>query len=151
MLWGKKKGPNATFNLYFWSVGLALGGEFVGFTSIFTCFPTRPNLVNRKHPIQKHSTVSWNSVTDTYLVRTRRVCTTASTSTPVLQYQRQHRDGDTVRKHCRVVARNIRNMAPWCDAATRQAYNEVVERAMKQGRQRVKGILTSNQPPSESP
>lgn len=39
------------FSAYFFlgSVGFGLVGEFVGFRTIFTCFPTQPSLANRKH------------------------------------------------------------------------------------------------------
>ena len=48
-----KRGPNATFNLFFLGLGWHWVGEFVGFIRIFAgiCFPTRQNLVNRERPI----------------------------------------------------------------------------------------------------
>ena len=45
-----KSGPNATFHLIFRGLGWPWVGDFVGFTIIFTCFPTQQNLVNRQHP-----------------------------------------------------------------------------------------------------
>ena len=50
LLW-EKRGPNATFNLFFLGLGWPWVGEFVGFIVKFRYFPTQPNLVNRKHPI----------------------------------------------------------------------------------------------------
>ena len=41
--------PNATLDLVFLGLGWPWVGEFVGFITIFTCFPTQQNLVNRKH------------------------------------------------------------------------------------------------------
>ena len=48
---GKKSGPNATFNLSFLRLGWPRVGEFGGFIAIFLRFPTKQDLVNRKHRI----------------------------------------------------------------------------------------------------
>ena len=48
----EKSGPNATFNLTFLGLGWPWVGEFDGFITLFTCFPTQQNLAYRKHPYQ---------------------------------------------------------------------------------------------------
>ena len=45
-----KSGPIATFQPIFLRLVWPWVGELVGFMSIFICFPTQQNLVNRKHP-----------------------------------------------------------------------------------------------------
>ena len=45
-----KSCPISTLNLIFLGLGCAWVGEFVGFRIIFTCFPHKQNLVNRKNP-----------------------------------------------------------------------------------------------------
>ena len=50
-MWGRKSGPNATFNPFFLGLGWPWVREFVGFIIMFTCFPAQQDSVNRKHPI----------------------------------------------------------------------------------------------------
>ena len=50
LLWEKvAQMPLLTY--FFLGFGWPWVGEFVGFVVIFICFPTRHNLVNRKHPV----------------------------------------------------------------------------------------------------
>ena len=50
----RKSGPNATFSLIFLWLGWPWVGEFFGFMTILTCFPTQQNFANGKHPNYDH-------------------------------------------------------------------------------------------------
>ena len=47
------------FNLIFLGLGWPWVGEFVGFITVFMCFSTQHNLVNRKHPIYSETLLTF--------------------------------------------------------------------------------------------